>query len=227
MIIMKNSKKKIISIGNYKVLDVLQSNDEKDIFHVQDLKNHSKEYTLRILKSNQNPKQIDTEIEILNRLNPYSETLNFQKLEIFSDKLLFIFDYSKGKDLLSLYNENKNFFDNQILKIFVKDLVRILEIYKENNILHGNIKPENIIFNGEQFYLIGLSKARFTDVKDQKEDIISLVSVLYFLLIGEHYYEELMLSGNIDKGLSNIIGECLKDKKEIDLNKLRNYIDKI
>jgi len=226
MIIMKNSKKKIVSIGHYKVLDILQSNKDKDIFHVQDLKNNSKEYTLRILKSNQNPKQIDNEIEILNYLNPYKETFNFRKLEIFSDKLLFVFDYSKGKDLLSLYKENNAFMDKVKLKYFVRDLLKILEIYKQHNIIHRNIKAENIIFDGKNFYLIGLSKAIFDKETNQNEDIHAFISVLYFLLTGENYSKELLWSEKIDDELTKIIKGELQNTESTDINALRNYINK-
>ncbi|MGB5867472.1 MAG: hypothetical protein WBG69_06350 [Arcobacteraceae bacterium] len=227
MIKIQDSNKKIISIGHYKVVNILLSNADKDIFEVQDLKDHSKLYTLRILKSNQNPKQIDNEIEILNLLNPYKETLYFYKLEIFSDKLLFIFDYISGKNLLELCLEDKEVFDLKNLKHFMKSMLRILSIYKDNNILHNNIKPENILFDGKDFYLIGLSKAQIDINLDQKSDYYDFISVIYFLVTGKNYEIEYYIPNNIEENIFTIFKKVLENKENITKEELLGYIDKI
>ena len=89
MLIIKNSKNEIVSIGQYKILDILQSSDDKDIYHVKDLKDLSKEFTFRVLKANQNTKQINAELEVLNILKQYNETLYFHNIQILSNKLIF------------------------------------------------------------------------------------------------------------------------------------------
>lgn len=216
MIVMKNSKKKLVSIGQYKILNTLQSNEDKDIFHVKDLKSPFREFTLRILKSHQNPRQIDNEIEILEILNPYKETLNFLHMEMFADKLLFVFVYSKGMDLQKIYSKDHSFFDNEKIKLFVDDMVRILSIYKENNIIHRNIKAENILFDGEHYYLIGLSKAIVDENSDSNEDIYSFLSILY-MLVKEESFEGKEVQ---KEELYNII-------KSLKVEHLREYIDKI
>ena len=185
MIRIQDSKKQVISIGHYKILEILHSDETKDLFHVQDLKTSCKEYMLRILKSNQNPKQIDNEIAVLNLLNPYKETINFLKLEIFSDKLLFVFDYAKGDNLEKLYAKNHKFFTDEKIKLFISQTLRILEIYKENNIIHRNINPKTIICSENKYFFVGLNKAIINKNNKSLEDRYSFISVLYFLITGK------------------------------------------
>ncbi len=190
MLVIKNSKNKIVSIGQYKILDVLQTNDDKDIYHVQDLKKPFKEFTLRILKAHQNAKQINSELEVLNILNPYSETLNFHNVQISSNKLLFLFDYAKGDNLENILKENKEFFDQKKIMLFVDNILTILSIYRKHNILHNNIKAENIIFDGDSFYLIGLSKSYVNSLVDKKFnnscDMNSFSDILLNILDGKN-----------------------------------------
>lgn len=226
MIRIQDSKKKVISIGHYKILEVLQSDENKDLFHVQDLKTPSKEYLLRILKSNQNPKQIDNEIEVLNILNPYKETLNFLKVEIFSDKLLFIFDYAEGKNLKELQEENNSFFNDERLKCFISDAIRLLDIYQENHIIHRNITPENIIYDENHYFLVGLSKAVIDKEKDSYEDRNSMISVLYFLITGRKLEVELNINESEYEKFMDTIYNIIKNK-EVDIESLKKEMNKI
>jgi len=168
MLVIKNTKNKTVSIGQYKTLDILKETSDKDIYHVQDLKKPFKEFTLRIVKSHQNAKQINSELEVLSILNQYKETLNFHNVQILSDKLLFVFDYAKGNDLKYILENDKNFFDQNKVMLLVDNILTLLNIYRKHNILHNNIKIENIIFDGECFYLIGLSKSYINIVEDKK-----------------------------------------------------------
>ncbi|MEA2017504.1 MAG: protein kinase [Campylobacterota bacterium] len=170
MLVIKNSKKEIVSIGQYKILDILQTNDDKDIYHVQDLKKPFKEFTLRILKAHQNAKLINSEIEVLNILNKYEEILNFYNVQIVADKLVFLFDYAKGNNLQEIIEKNKNFFDQEKVMLFVDNILTILNIYRKHNILHNNINMENIIFDGDKYHLIGLSKSSVCFTKNNKFD---------------------------------------------------------
>ena len=52
--------------------------------------------------------------------------------------------------------------------LFVDNILTLLNIYRKHNILHNNIKIENTIFNGECFYLIGLSKSHVSSLKGNK-----------------------------------------------------------
>lgn len=190
MLVIKNSKNKIVSIGQYKILDILQTNDDKDIYHVKDLKKPFKEYTLRILKAHQNAKLINSEIEVLNILNKYEETLNFHNVQIISDKLVFLFDYVKGNNLKEILEKNKNFFDQEKVMLFINNILTILNIYRKHNILHNNIKMENIIFDGDRYYLIGLSKSSVYISKNNKfdnsYDMDAFSTILSGILDGEN-----------------------------------------
>ena len=50
MLRVKNSKDKILAIGQYKILKVLYKDKNKDIYHVVDMKKPHLVLTLRILK---------------------------------------------------------------------------------------------------------------------------------------------------------------------------------
>lgn len=76
------------------------------------------------------------------------------------DNLYFIFDYFSGGDLRFYINKNTQFNENQI-KFFVSNIILSLKYLHRINILHRDLKPDNLVFD-EKGYLnlvdFGISK---------------------------------------------------------------------
>jgi serine/threonine protein kinase len=230
MLRIQNSKHKTLAIGHYKIIDILYNDKRKDIYHVKDMRKPYCEFTLRILKLDQSPSQIDKEIEILNILNQYDEMLHFYDVQILSDKLLFLFDYAKGYNIKQIIQKNSKFFYNGKIKQFVINMAYILAVYQKYNIIHGNINAQNIIFNGKNFYLIGLSKA-FIDLDStigNDNDIYSFGLMLHYIIFGKEYKDDHKIDMNIDmdRNILYILNGMLeKDlKNRIKLHEIVNIL---
>ena len=88
MIRVENRNKKLLSIGRYKVIRTICTSNQKDIYHVKDTHSPYKHFIIRVLKLDQCPKQIDTEIEILHILNQYDDLLKFYDVQLFGNKIV-------------------------------------------------------------------------------------------------------------------------------------------
>eukprot|EP00828_Plagiopyla_frontata_P018640 TRINITY_DN2388_c0_g1_i1.p2 TRINITY_DN2388_c0_g1~~TRINITY_DN2388_c0_g1_i1.p2 ORF type:complete len:207 (-),score=17.30 TRINITY_DN2388_c0_g1_i1:609-1229(-) len=67
------------------------------------------------------------------------------------EKLYLILDYLNGGDLRFHINKQKKFSEQQT-KFFIACIVVALEYLHQNNVLHRDVKPENIVFD-DQGYL--------------------------------------------------------------------------
>ena len=230
MLRVKNSKDKILAIGQYKILNVLYKDKNKDIYHVVDMKKPHLVLTLRILKLNQSPSQIDKEIEILNILNQYHEMLHFYNIQILSDKLIFLFDYTRGYNLKQIVNKDPKFLYKGKLLQFIVNMVYILVIYQKHNIIHNNINPSNIIFDGKRFHLIGLSNATIDldNTIGNGNDIYSIGLVLFYIIFGKEYNNDIKIDKSIDEKIFYILERMLKENIEdrIKLHEIVDLLDK-
>jgi cyclin-dependent kinase-like len=59
-------------------------------------------------------------------------------------KLYLVFEYME-KNLLEVLEENSNGLDEELVKLFIYQLVKAIEYCHRNNIVHRDIKPENLL----------------------------------------------------------------------------------
>ena len=109
-------------------------------------------------------------------------------------------------------------------------MVYTLVVYKKHNIIHNNINPSNIIFDGKRFHLIGFSKASISiDTQINNEnDIYSVGLVLFYIIFGEEYHDGAKLDENIDKKILYILKGMLQKniKNRIELHDIVDLLVK-
>ncbi len=149
---------------------MLKSAGQKDVY----LGNSEKcgDIVVKIIKPNQNKERIEREIEIIERLNNINTSIIHEHGDIDCPKGNFkyiIESYIKGQSLKD-YLENKKTLTYSEVKDFLIQMLKIIEVLEKNNIVHRDIKPDNIILTEEKkYFLIDFGIARDLD----KESITS------------------------------------------------------
>ena len=109
-------------------------------------------------------KNIKAERDFLSRLkHPFiiNMTLAFQDYE----NLYLLLDFLSGGDLRYHYNSDHVFTENEV-KFFVSNIILSLEYIHSNNIIHRDVKPENLVFDSKGYlYLTDFGVAK--NLKDQ------------------------------------------------------------
>ena len=163
---------------------------------------------VKIIKKN-SVKNILNEKKLLSRLhNPFLVNMVFSFQD--ADNLYLIMDLLLGGDLR--YHINKSTIFNEIqLKFFVSCTILGLEYLHKNNIIHKDIKPENLVFDNDGYLHItdlGISKiyhednskensgtlgymapeVLFNKNHDYSVDFFALGVICYEIIMGERPY---------------------------------------
>ena len=192
----------------------------------------------KVLKGGKNSlEHLKSEIEIMEKLNS-KHIIKLHK--IFQDQTNYylILDYcDKGDFKNYLKNRNKKFLKEKEAVFFFKQIKEAFIILRKNNILHRDIKLENLFINGSTLKIgdFGFSKITedFTNSKlgskftmapeiifnidnsrqyNYKCDLWSLGCVFYEMLFGERFlFENLRTEKN---NIIKAICETLRDYKE-------------
>lgn len=112
----------------------------------------------------------------------------------FSDKLNYIIlSEAQGMDLFEYVNKHGVFSENEVKKIARQILVILKKIHK-HDIIHKDIKPENIMFDGNKVTIIDFEEKYTDDYRSpeqvnwttisNKTDIWSVGVTLYYLMVG-------------------------------------------
>ncbi len=155
--------------------------------------------------------KINKEIEIMKKLSNCSKIIKLEEHFETTDEYYIIMEYFEGftgEDYIYTLNSNNhsiNSVDEKQIKKWIYDICIGIKECHENEIIHNDIKPGNIMLNKNEGKLIDFSTSLYNNEKlkmsgtpiffsieklnyilDNKSDIWSLGITLYRMITGKH-----------------------------------------
>ena len=157
--------------SNYDIMKIIKSNTGNFLAKVISKKN-SKIYVLKQFRQNQDQQKLVQEFQILNKLN-HSNIIKYFKWFNEDGKVYFVKEYVDNgslKNLKEAYRSiNKPIEENTLWNIFMQCMAG-LDYLHSNNIVHKNLKSNNILMNENK--VIKIDDIQFNqDPKDKSDDI--------------------------------------------------------
>lgn len=114
-------------------------------------------------------KRLFDEIQILKKLDHHSIVRIFEYFE--SDiSIQIVMNYIKGKELYEKFSGNKELYTEENIKDVMRQLLGAINYIHSQEIIHGDLKSENILYDGKSITLIdfGIAKTVKKEVLDQQ-----------------------------------------------------------
>ena len=149
------------------ILRTIKVNQKRGIYHVRDIEDNTSKILKFIIKTNINKENYD----IINffKICPHKNFCKIDKILEAGIFIVLIMDYIDG-NLLIEYFESEHTRLEYIKILF--ELIYALKYLHDNNIVHGDIKPNNIIVNCEGIpIIIDYDLSRFVDGTKHTQNI--------------------------------------------------------
>lgn len=156
--------------GDLKILNTLAHSGFSNVYLAEDI-NTKKRYALKAIKSPNNKYRIHNEINIYKIVNTFDYVLKLFKVFKDNKKLFFVYELSSDRDLDYIVQKEGELKESTILNV-LKDVLTTLKQAHSKNIIHGDIKPDNILLHNNHYSLNdwGLSK------QSEKKKVLNIQS---------------------------------------------------
>jgi len=153
--------------SRFTILRTIKVNQKRGIYHVKDIEDNKVKILKFIIKTNINKENY----EIINFFKTCPHK-NFCKIDGILESgifLVLIMEYIDGNVLIEYFETDHTRIE--YIKILF-ELINALKYLHENNIVHGDIKPNNIIVDSEgKPIIIDYDLSRFADGRQQTKNI--------------------------------------------------------
>ena len=149
-------------IDRHEVLKLIDKSGFSDVYLVKRNVHRDQRVLKKVHQSKKYAKFIERENTILKRMKGQKGIVGYDGLFHYSDGAYFLFEYIRGKRL-NRYARRQGGCTQEEAKAFLETIVSVLQICKAEHILHLDLKPANVMYDGEEFYLIDWGLAREGD----------------------------------------------------------------
>jgi predicted ATPase/serine phosphatase RsbU (regulator of sigma subunit) len=142
----------MISLSNYTIKDQLYAGEKSLVFRGTskiDQKSVIFKYLNNDYPTSDELEIYKTEYNNLKKLSHLDGVVKIREIENYHNSLVLVFEDSLGVSLSSLLKEENKFSISEFLKISIVATKVLKEIHKQN-VIHKDIKPQNIVYNREK-----------------------------------------------------------------------------
>ncbi|GER54389.1 kinase family protein [Striga asiatica] len=154
---MAQSTRRYQMVGDYMVGKQIGEGSFSTVWHARH-RAHGTEVAIKeIVTSRLNPKlqeSLKSEIFILKRIN-HPNIIRLHDMIEESGKIYIILEYCKGGDLSIYIQQRQGKISEETAKHFMQQLAEGLKVLRENNLIHRDLKPQNLLLstNGDKSVL--------------------------------------------------------------------------